>query len=462
MVLFSGRLRTVTIYVVLAIVPAVLGVVIAAWWADPGTPHQTPTTPSGEIPGAGRLLFAVAVVSLATVAGGLLARLVRQPVVVGQMVVGIVLGPSVLGALAPGVESWLFPEGTASILVLLGGMGAIFFIFLVGLDFSVAELRRSAPSIVAVGHGATAIPFLAGSVLAIVLAGFGELPEGGVAVNLFLAVAMSVTALPVLAAILRERGLDQTRVGTLGIGASVVGNATGWAMLAVTLAIATSTSTVGAVVAGGLVVLFGLFMWYFARPALAALDRRGTVGPALPALALSVLLLAAFTTDSLGVDAVVGAFLAGLILPRSAGFRMVNSKIEGLTEWLLLPMFFVASGLQTEIGTLGSARDFLLCLLILIVAVGSKVLGTILIARGVGIGWLSTAMLAAMMNCRGITELIVLNVGLHAGLLDRKLFTILTIMAIVTTIMTAPALDLIARAERRRAAQSTAAQTSDL
>ena len=437
-------------YLALAVLPLGLGVGIAFGWAGAGAPEHPVSTGGGEIPGAARLIFAVAVVSLATVLGGLLARVLRQPLVVGQMLVGLGLGPSLLGRIAPGVEAWLFPEGTARILLLLGGLGAIFFVFMVGLDFSWAELRRSGPAIVVLGQGTVAVPFLLGALVAVGLARMGESPGGhGVAVNLFVALALSVTALPVLAYILRERGLDQTRVGTLGIGSSLVGNATAWGLLAVTLAIARSSSAAGALLACAVVVLFALAMWLVARPALAFLEDRVAIGPAQPALALSVLLLAAFATESLGVDAIVGAFLAGLVLPRSVGYRNIGTKIEGLTEWLLLPMFFVSIGLQTQVAALGSVRDILLCLGILVVAVVGKAGGTLVAARGLGMEWRSSWLLAAMMNCRGITALILLSVGQSAGLLNQKLFTIFTVVAIVTTMMTGPALDLVERLGRR-------------
>lgn len=438
------------VYIGAVVIPVGVGVSLCLLASGDGAAANEAAPVVGVIPDAGRLLLAVAIVSLATIAGGLLAKALRQPLVVGQMIMGLTLGPSVLGRVAPGVEAWLFPPGTAQILLLLGGLGAIFFIFIVGLDFSQTEVRRASTTIVVLGQGTMAIPFLTGAVLAGWLGSLGELPDDGVATRLFVALAMSVTALPVLAYILRERGLDQTPVGSLGIAASVVGNATAWLFLAVTLAIAGSSSTIGALISSCAFVAFVAALWFGARPALAFLDTKAAVGSARPVLALSVLLLAALATYALGVDAIVGAFLAGLILPRSAGYRTINSKIEGLTEWLLLPMFFVSIGLQTRIGTLESGRDILLCLVILAVAVLGKAGSALLTARALTLDWRSGAQLAAMTNCRGITTLIVLNVGLSAGILNEKLFTIFTIMAILTTMMTGPALGLIERFGQRR------------
>src|SRR5947209_19814737 len=187
----SGRTRTVAVYLTLAVVPLALGVAIAIAGAGTG-PVQHPVNGGGaEIPGADRLILAVAVVSLATVIGGLLARVLRQPMVVGQMIIGLAIGPSLLGRIAPAAEVWLFPAGSPRILLLLGGLGAIFFVFMVGLDFSRTGLRRSGTSIVVLGQGSVAVPFLLGAIVASGLVGLGELPGGhGVAVNLFVALAM--------------------------------------------------------------------------------------------------------------------------------------------------------------------------------------------------------------------------------------------------------------------------------
>lgn len=440
--------RNLLIYVSLVAVPAVSGVVLCLAFAGDG-PFDEVTSeavPAGEIPSPLLLLLAIAVVTVAAAIGGWVARRLHQPQVVGQMIAGLAIGPSLLGRLAPGFDAWLFSPGTAQILALFGGIGAIFFIFLVGLDFPLAELRRSGMSTVVLGQGTMAIPFLAGSLLAVALTRLGEATAGGgVVFSLFIALAMSVTALPVLAHILRERGLDQSRTGAMGIASAAVCDTTAWCLLAVVLALAHSTSTSGAFIATFLVVLFALVMWFGLRPALAKLEGKTSSGSAKPALALGGMLLASLTTESLGAHAIFGAFLAGLIYPRSASFRTINSRIEGLVEWFLLPMFFASVGLQTKIGLLDSVRDLLICLLILVVAIVSKTVGTVLVARLLGVGWHDSSLLAGMMNCRGVTELIVLNIGLQAGILDQKMFTMLTIMAILTTMTTGPALDLIGR-----------------
>lgn len=434
------------VYLLLVVLPLSLGLALAFRSGAPRSGRHAAPVAAAVLPGPGRFLLALAVIALAALVGGLLAKLLRQPMVVGQTVIGLALGPSLLGRLAPRAEAWLFPAGLTQVLLLLGGVGAVFFVFVVGMDFSRTELRRSGASILLLGQGTMAIPFLTGALLALGLAASGELPPGdGAAVRLFVALSMSVTAVPVLASILRERGLDQTRDGALGIAASVVGDATAWCLLAVALALAHRGSTLDAALASCAVVLFAAAMWFGARPALAALDHRPLVGPVRPALALCVLLLAALVTDSLGVDAIIGAFIAGLILPRSEGYQTVNSMIDGLTEWLLLPLFFVSIGLQTQLSMLSSARDVLVCLGILAVAIAGKAGSALLVARLLRIGWRSSTLLAAMMNCRGVTELVVLNVGLSAGLLDRKLFTMLTVVSILTTMMTGPVLDAIER-----------------
>jgi Kef-type K+ transport system membrane component KefB len=335
----SEVVRTILIYVSVVVAPAMLGVALCLAIAGDGSPGESTAevVPAGEIPSPLRLLLAIAVVSMAAAAGGLVARWLHQPQVVGQMIAGLAIGPSLLGRLAPGVESWLFSPGTAQILALFGGVGAIFFIFLVGLDFPLAELRRSGASTVVLGQGTMAIPFLMGSLLAVALTSLGEgaPASSGIVFNLFIALAMSVTALPVLAHILRERGLDQTPTGATGIASSAVCDTTAWCFLAVVLAMAHITSPSGAFIATLLVVLFALIMWFGLRPALVRLEG--------------------------------------------------NSRIEGLVEWFLLPMFFASVGLQTKISLLNSVRDILIFLLILAVAVISKAVATVLVARALGI-----------------------------------------------------------------------------
>lgn len=448
--------RTLAIYAGLVVIPAVFGIVIAFIAAGSVSGSAAAVDePAGQIPTLSRLLFAIAFVCMAGVAGSWLAKLLRQPQAVGQMIAGLAIGPSLLGRFAPEFSAWLFPAGTAQILALFGGVGAIFFIFLVGLDFSWPELRRSGLSTVLLGQATMAIPFLGGAILAVGLSRLGEAPaHDPMAFNLFIAVAMSVTALPVLAHILRERGLDQSPLGAVGIAAAAICDATAWCVLAVTLAIAGSGSASGALLAMAGVALFAVAMWFLARPAWARLDSRAAPGSTTPLLALLGMLVAALVTDSLGAHAIFGAFLAGLIFPRSANYRTINSKIEGVVEWFLLPMFFVSTGLQTKIGLLDSGHDVLILLVVLGTAIASKSLATALLARLVGYGWRSTAQLAAMMNCRGITELIVLNIGLHAGLLNQKLFTVLTVVTIITTMITGPALDLIGRLNGRDQADS--------
>jgi Kef-type K+ transport system membrane component KefB len=259
---------------------------------------------------------------------------------------------------------------------------------------------------------------------------------------------MCVTALPMLAHILRERGLDQTRVGTMGIASSVVGDATAWCILAVTLAIARSSSPYGALLSSFAVVLLAVVMWFGVRPLMARFDRRMVDGSVKPALALSLMLLAALATDLLGAHAIFGAFLVGLVVPRSESFRRINSKLDGLVEWFLLPMFFVSVGLQLRVDILDAPADLLLALYIFLAAIGSKTLSVLLMSRLLGVGWRSSTLLAAMMNCRGLTELIVLNIGLAAGILNEKLFTILAIITILTTMMTGPLLDLVGWLQR--------------
>jgi Kef-type K+ transport system membrane component KefB len=383
----SEVVRTILIYVSVVVAPAMLGVALCLAIAGDGSPGESTAeaVPAGEIPSPLQLLLAIAVVSMAAAAGGLVARWLHQPQVVGQMIAGLAIGPSLLGRLAPGVESWLFSPGTAQILALFGGVGAIFFIFLVGLDFPLAELRRSGASTVVLGQGTMAIPFLMGSLLAVALTSLGEgaPASSGIVFNLFIALAMSVTALPVLAHILRERGLDQTSTGATGIASSAVCDTTAWCFLAVVLAMAHSTSPSGAFIATLLVVLFALIMWFGLRPALVRAG--GQAGrQSRRSSSVACFLRRWQPSRSVPMPSLV-LFWPVFVYPRSAGYRTINSRIEGLVEWFLLPMFFASVGLQTKISLLNSVRDILIFLLILAVAVISKAVATVLVARALGI-----------------------------------------------------------------------------
>lgn len=406
---------------------------------------------AASLPGAGsivsngqRLLLAIAVVLAITRLAGAALRRVGQPSVVGEIAAGIVLGPSVLGLLLPHAQAWLFPPSLVPSLDTLSQFGVILFMFLVGRELPFDLLRRNGGTAVALAQASTAVPFLLGALLAAWT--LGSYRGGGtsmLALSLFVGVAFSITAFPVLASILREQQLTNTPIGTLGLATAGAGDAIAWCVLMVISMLIGNGSSASALVSCALVLGYGIVLIVFVRPALpravASLERAGN--GAVAAFLLCCVFASAWLTDSLGAHAIFGAFLAGLVLPRdSAPVREVLSKIEGLTMWLLLPLFFAVVGLKLNLANIGGLAEWGILILIIVVASAGKIAGVTIFARILGHDWRSSTGLGLMMNCRGVTELIVLQIGLSLGVLPPRLFTMLTCMAMVTTAVTGPLL----------------------
>ncbi|MBL0937855.1 MAG: cation:proton antiporter [Gemmatimonadaceae bacterium] len=407
----------------------------------------------------GLLVGQLVVVLLAAQAFGWIARRLGQPTVVGEMVAGIVLGPSVIGALQPQWTAALFPAGSLGFLNALSQLGVLLFLFVVGLHVDLRSLRGQSGTAVIASHASIAAPFTLGVLLAFWL--FPRFSPAGVpfaAFALFVGVAMSITAFPVLARILEERGMLSTPLGALAIACAAVDDVTAWILLAVVVAL---------VQAGGVdftlaVTLFGtaafvLAMFYVMRPMLQRLTRTRVIGQrvssATMAVIMIVVLLAAFATELLGIHALFGAFVAGAVMPRDNGFNdQVADQLSDLLVVLLLPLFFAYTGLRTHFDLLGGFEDLIFLGAILAVAIGGKVFGTAIAARAGGQPWREATVLGLLMNTRGLMELVVLNIGLDLGVLSPRLFAMMVIMALVTTAMTVPAIAVYDRWRRPLAA----------
>jgi Kef-type K+ transport system membrane component KefB len=394
----------------------------------------------------GRLLLAVAAVLVATQLCGHLFRRLHQTHVVGEIVAGIALGPSVLGALSRSASRFLFPPSILPDLNVLAQIGLVLFMFLIGLEVDRWRLRRQAHATVVLSHVSIVLPFVLGVASALVLfSDFGG-AGGFTAFSLFLGASMSVTAFPVLARILAERRLGGTPLGTTALACAAVDDITAWCLLAVVICVVRSQSPAAAVRTIVLSLLFVAVMLVVVRPLLERLVRGRGPGAGLGGAPLGVvfagLLLSAMATDLIGIHAIFGAFLFGLIMPsRSDLVAELRDKLESITVLLLLPLFFAYTGMQTQIGLLGSSSHlWLCCLLILAVAVVGKWGGSAVAGRLLGMERRDAFALGALMNTRGLTELIILNVGLQIGAIPPVLFTMLVIMALVTTLMTGPAL----------------------
>jgi Kef-type K+ transport system membrane component KefB len=399
------------------------------------------------------LLLALLVVILAARAVAALCRRWGQPPVIGEVIAGILLGPSVLGRLAPDVAGFLFPPAVIPLLGVLAQVGVVLFMFLVGTQVDSGHLRRRTHVAVAISHASIVAPFVLGAALALVLyprLSTAAIPFGTFA--LFIGVAMSVTAFPVLARILKDRGLVQTEVGALAIGCAAVDDATAWCLLAVVVGVARAKLS-SSFTTLALALVYVAVMLVVVRPLLRRVLLRGGNGggthPAAITIVLIGLVASALATEAIGIHALFGAFLLGALVPRDAGFtREIGDRMEDFVTVLLLPAFFAVTGLRTQIALLDGGEEWLLCLAVVAVACVGKFGGTLAAARLTGLGWAAAASLGVLMNTRGLMELIVLNVGLDLGLISPTLFAMMVLMAVVTTVATTP---LLAALERRAA-----------
>lgn len=397
----------------------------------------------------GRLLLQLLVIiGVSRLTGQLFARL-GQPSVVGEMAAGILLGPSLFGLLSPGGFAFVFPESSLDALKLLSQVGVCLFMFAVGMELDWNHVRHKARALLAMSHAGIVFPYLLGVLLAWPL--FGSLAGPGTtftAFALFMGISMSITAFPVLARILQDRGLTKTPLGHTALTCAAVGDVTAWSILAFAVAIAQASSLGGVAVNLIFVLVFVVAMVWGVRkvlPALLGERRLASEEPSKGTLAavLCVVVAAALCTEAIGIHALFGAFLAGAIMPDRHGFRhKINVRVENFSTVLLLPLFFAYTGLRTQIGLLDDLEGWLLCLLIIAVATLGKLGGSAVAARCTGMGWRDSLQLGALMNTRGLMELIALNIGYDLGILSPRIFAMLVIMALATTMLTGPLLTL--------------------
>jgi Kef-type K+ transport system membrane component KefB len=404
------------------------------------------------MPQIGLLLVQIAVVVIAARVVGLLFRRIGQPQVMGEMVAGILLGPSFLGAIAPGASARLFPAASLGFLNSISQVGLLVFMFLVGLELNPRLLRGRGHTAVVTSHASIVVPFFLGALLSLHL--YPRLSDSSVTFTgfaLFMGAAMSVTAFPVLARILTERRLTRTRVGTVAIACAAVDDVTAWCILAVVVAIVRTTGAdhglpPWATIVGSAVYVVAMVM--VVRRALAPLERRferdGRLTQDMLGLVLLVALGSAWVTEALGVHALFGAFLAGAMMPKGEGFvHALTGKLEDVTVVLLLPLFFAFTGLRTRIGLVEGAEMWGFCALIVVVAVAGKFGGSAVAARLTGMRTREALAIGALMNTRGLMELVILNIGLDIGVISPAVFAMMVMMALVTTFMTSPLLELV-------------------
>lgn len=417
-------------------------------------PAATPKPAEASAPGNLRsalsilLLQIIVIIIVARIFGRLFRRL-GQPPVMGEMVAGIALGPSALGLFSPQAVNFLFPASSLPTLGVLSQIGVVLFMFVVGMELDIQHLREKASSAIMVSHASIIVPFLLGSALALLL--YPTLAPANVSFApfaLFMGIAMSITAFPVLARILEDRDLSQSRLGSIALACAAIDDVSAWCMLALVIALAKSGSLKASVITIGLTLAFIGTMLVLVRPPLAQLVEKRIADPrrarGLLAGVLAFVLASAWVTEVIGIHALFGGFLAGVVMPAFSGFRVfLKERVEAFSAAALLPLFFVFTGLRTQIGLLNNYFDWLICLGIIVVAIAGKLGGSMLMARWTRMNWHDSFSLGVLMNTRGLVELVVLNIGYDLGILSARIFAMMVVMALVTTFMTAPLLSLV-------------------
>ena len=403
------------------------------------------------------VIHVLAILAAVIALGNLLSwglKRIHQPAVIGEVIAGILLGPSVLGAVSPATMQLLIPSPeidphglVVSSLKTIAQLGVVLYMFIVGLELNLYKVGRQAKSAIAISHASIVVPFILGSGLSIWLypmLSTRDVPFTSFA--LFIGVAMSITAFPILARILTDQDLDQTDLGVIALSCAATDDVTAWCLLAFVVGVAQAQID-SAVIVGVATILFIAVMFIAVRPLIVKWIRwaepRGLDQQATPLL-LILLLCSALATEAIGIHAVFGAFLLGAVIPHDSRVaQSLSVKLHDVVTIMLLPAFFAVTGMNTRIGLISGMESWATCLVIIVVATAGKFGGTLLAARVIGLDWPTSSALGILMNTRGLMELIVLNIGLSLGVITPKLFAMMVIMALVTTIATAPILKKI-------------------
>ena len=395
------------------------------------------------------LLFQIITIVVVARIFGWIFRKIGQPSVIGEIIAGIVLGPSLFGLYFPDMKEALFPIASLGNLQLLSQIGLILFMFVIGMELDLKVLKNKANEAVVISHASIVIPFALGIGLSYYI--YYEFAPVGVeflSFSLFMGIAMSITAFPVLARIVQERGIHKTRLGTIVITCAAADDITAWCILAAVIAIVKAGSFVSSLYVIGLAITYVVMMLFVVKPFLKRIGdlyaKKDNIKKSVVAIFFLTLIVSSYLSEIIGIHALFGAFLTGAIMPDISKFRNIFiDKVEDVSIILLLPLFFVFTGLRTEIGLINEPYLWKITGFIILVAVVGKFFGSALAAKFVGQSWRDSLTIGALMNTRGLMELVVLNIGYELGVLSPKIFTMMVIMALVTTFMTGPALDLI-------------------
>jgi Kef-type K+ transport system membrane component KefB len=390
-----------------------------------------------------RFLLQLLLILVITRAAGWILRKMGQPAVIGEIGAGIVLGPSLIGSYWPAFTQFAFPKESLGTLSIVSEMGLVLFMFVIGIELDAAVVRKKAKQSLVISGVSIAFPFSLGILLSFFL--YSNYAASGSAFSgfaLFMGIAMSITAFPVLARMLRERGLETSRLGLIALSCAAADDVAAWCILAAITAIIKAQGMAGFGWTIGLSAAYVAVMLLLIRPLVRRLILKhadnGMPRYLIPVL-LGGMLASALCAQVIGIHSLFGAFLFGLIIPVDWPYRRAFvARVEDVAGVLLLPVFFVITGLRTQIGALHSWNDWIVCLLIIAAAIAGKLGGGALAARATGESWKNAFALGALMNTRGLMQLIVLNIGYDLGILSPAIFSMMIIMAVVTTAMTAP------------------------
>jgi Kef-type K+ transport system membrane component KefB len=395
------------------------------------------------------LLLQIIIILFTSRIFGIIFRKLGQQTVIGEIIAGVFLGPSIFGWLFPEQFAFIFPHVSFLSLQFLSQIGLAFFMFVVGMELDLSKIKSKTHDAVIISHVSILFPFFLGTCISLfIYEGLAPQNVSFLAFALFMGISMSITAFPVLARIIKERGLTKTPLGVLAITCAAADDVTAWCLLAAAIAIVKAGSITSSLFTIGLAIAFIVFMIYAIKPWLQKMsDKRvktEKIDKTVIGISFFLLLLSSYFTEIIGIHALFGAFIAGVVMPNNIRFKeILADKVEDVSTILLLPIFFAFTGLRTQIGLLNEGHLWVFCIIIISVAVIGKLLGSSITAKIIGRTWKDSLSLGALMNTRGLMELIVLNIGYDLGIFGPEIFSIMIIMALFTTFMTGPLLDFV-------------------
>ena len=397
----------------------------------------------------GLLLLQIIVILAICRIVGMLFKRIGQPVVIGEIIAGLLLGPSVLGYFFPQVFTFLFPEESLSYIKILSQFGLILFMYSIGMELDLSVVRKRFNDTVLISHTSTIVPFFLGMLIAYyIYKDYNSAETSFLPFALFIGISLSITAFPVLARIIQERGMTRSHLGSISLASAANGDITAWCILAAVVAYTQSDTMSSAIYTVLFSLVYIFVMFFLIRPIFKIIGNlyhnKEVMDKSLIAFMFFVLLVSSYITEILGLHALFGAFVAGMIMPENLKFRKImNEKVEDVSLALFLPLFFVYTGLQTEIGLINGLDMWLLCSVFIVAAIIGKFGGTLVAARLSKENWENSLYMGAFMNTRGLMELIVLTIGLEMKILPPVIFVMLVLMTLVTTFMTSPLISLI-------------------